>query len=936
MKRAATNRSHSIPSYGRISSDIHLLGDILGETIVKQEGRNAFDLEETLRSLSKQSRSGGEGKRSASEEKIVDLVRKLSYEECLVMIHSFSIYFQLVNVAEDHHRVRVLREWASAAPRNQPARVPESIYDLVFTLKEHGMKLPEVVDFFSNLRIELVFTAHPNEARRRTMLEKSAEMMMLLFKLDGTAKNSFEGRKTLEEIRANITTLWQTDEVRNTDLTVLDEVKNGLYYLQNVIFPLVPLLYQRIRDALSLAYGEEGKNAGILSCVFFGSWRGSDRDGNPNVTPRMTMDTVKMLREALIKLYDRKLFELVDNLSQSTHITTFSPELLSSIEQDKEQRPEVWETIRGSNEYEPYRSKITFMHNRLLSVLEGGAVAYRDSGEFLSDLRLIEKSLVSNMSEIVARTCIVPLIHQVETFGFEFSSLDIRQHSAKIEVLVSGIIKQAGITDAYGALKEEEKVALLTDLILERHSAKIPQTWIEEEARGQFEIFEMIREVHTKYSKNAIKTFIISYAGRESDLLEVLFAMKLAGLFRAGNSDLDIVPLFETIEDLRNSSGIMEKLSRNEAYMMHLKHRGMTQEIMLGYSDSTKDGGYLSSRWELYKAERALSNLYTRLGIAVRFFHGRGGSVSRGGEPVIDAIRSEPLETYSGKIKITEQGEVIPQNYASVDLGIRHVEQVLFGMCLSMLDKKEAKASKKSVSDSKWSEYMEEMSELSRKKYHEFIFETDAFREYFEKATPIRELAMMKLGSRPVSRGGTIEIEDVRAIPWVFSWTQNRHLLTGWYPLGYALESFLKKHGRKEGISLLKQMHQGWLFFRSVIDNAQMVLAKTDLMIARIYSDLEDDEKKRKAVFDEFRKQYELAVKMVLEASGQRFLLEKNKLLRYSIEVRNPYIDPMNYIQVRLLRERRAREKKDSSLDVIDTGVLLSIVGISSGMRNTG
>ncbi len=934
--------SEPIPSYSKISSDIHLLGNTLGHIIVEQEGKRIFELEETLRSLTKRARNEAPKKRKKTKAKIIELVNNLSYEECLTMIHCFSIYFQLVNVAEDHHRVRVLREWATGSSRKRRAsaeRVPESVYDLVFTLKEQGFKLEETTDFFSNLRIELVFTAHPNEARRRTVLEKGAQMMKLLFQLDNTYNDSFEKRTIIDEIRACITTLWQTDEVRNDDLTVMDEVKNGLYYMQNIVFPLVPLMYQRIRDALSLAYGEEGRKAGIPSCVFFGSWRGSDRDGNSNVTPEMTVNTVKMLREAVIRLYDKKLFELVDNLSQATHITTFSHELLSSIEEDKKRRPDVWQNIRASNEFEPYRSKITFIHNKLLSVLDGGAVAYRNSDEFLSDLQLIEKSLLTNRSEMVTRTFVEPLIHQVETFGFEFSTLDVRQHSAKIESLVFAILRHAGITDAYNAMKEREKVALLTDLILGRTRAEIPQVWVDEEALAQYHVFQMIRNVHAKYSKNAIKTYIVSMCHEESDLLEVLYAMKLAGLYNDLHSDLDIVPLFETIEDLRNCAGIMERISNNAAYRKHLQLRGTSQEIMLGYSDSTKDGGYLTSRWELYKAELALSKLYGELGISAKFFHGRGGTISRGGEPTIDAIRSEPLEAYSGKIKITEQGEVIPQNYSTIEIGIRHIEQILFGMCLSMLDKREASDSSKRDIDPKWFEYMEEISEANKSKYHEFIFETKAFRDYFQKATPIREIARMRLGSRPISRGGTMEIEDVRAIPWVFSWTQNRHLLTGWYPIGYALDALLRKHTRKEGIAILQRMYDGWLFFKTVIDNTQMVLAKTDLMIAELYSELEENEEKRYLVFAEFKRQYELASEMVLEASGQKFLLEKNRLLRFSIEVRNPYIDPMNYLQIRLLRERRSLEnqgKQRGQFEIVDTGILLSIVGISSGMRNTG
>jgi phosphoenolpyruvate carboxylase len=732
------------------------------------------------------------------------------------------------------------------------------------------------------------------------------------------------------EMRAHIASLWQTDEVRNRDLTVLDEVKIGLYYMKEVVFPMIPVLYSRFEDALEQAYG---KSIRLHPFVFYGTWRGSDRDGNPNVTPELTVEAARLMRKSIIGLYDEKLFDLTDKLSQSLHVTSFSKVLLESIEMEKKLRPDVWHEIEESNRYEPYRAKLTFMHNRLIEKLkESELPKYDDSSQFLTDLQMIYESLAENRSEVVAKAFVLPLIRQAETFGFEFAFMDIRQHSAKHEKIVSAILEHNGIND-YRKLSEAEKSILLTDLIEQDREIRIPETWSDPETAEHFEVFRMIKRVHEKYSQRAIRTYIVSMSGAESDILEILLLMKLTNLinFAESSSELDIVPLFETIEDLRNSTSIMESLIQNGTYLKQLSLRQNAQEIMLGYSDSTKDGGYITSRWELYKAEESLSKLFQKSGIEMKFFHGRGGSVSRGGEPTIDAIRSEPADVYSGKIKITEQGEVIPSNYSTVGLAVRHVEQISFGMALAMLDKRK----KDTRLDPKWSEFMEEMSQNNFERFQKLVYETKDFRDYFEKATPIRELTLLKIGSRPVSRTGTIAIEDVRAIPWVFGWTQNRHLFPGWYPAGFVLDSFIEK--REKGLAFLREMYQRWFFFRTVIDNLQMIMIKADMMISELYSRLEDNPAIREEIFGEIRSQYELALKRILDVTRQKHLLEKNVLLRYSIEVRNPYIDPMNYIQVRLLKEKRSDEKMSAeSEETILTGVKLSIVGIASGMKNTG
>lgn len=935
------SRSHDhnepLPSQDRISRDIHLLGDILGKTIIEQEGQNIFELEEKLRNLAKKTRISKGPRSRALQKKANDLVSKMSYRECLAIVHSFSTYFQLVNVVEDHHRVMTLRDReakfdrVTRGKRQTPVRVAESAFDLAFTLKENGLSFEEAVRFFNDLKIELVFTAHPNEARRRTVLEKSFHITDILAQLETSSGMTRHDREELIlKLSGHVQALWQTDEVRSRDVTVMDEVKIGLYYMREIVFRTIPEVYSRFEDALQRAYGKPTK---LSPFVFYGTWRGSDRDGNPNVTPEITLEAAELMRKTIIDLYDQKLFDLTEKLSESGKVTSFGSELLKSIEAEKAVMPDVWTAIQEANQFEPYRAKLTFMHNRLEHTLSGGALPrYKKSSEFLSDLQMIYDSLLENKGKAVAEAFVLPLLRQVQTFGFEFASMDVRQHSAKHERIVSEILGQAGISK-YSEMSEPEKTRLLTSLILEGRQIVIPEKWIDSEAEQNFEVFRMIKQVHERFSENSIKTYIVSMCGAESDLLEILFLMKLTSLvdLETSRSELDIVPLFETIEDLRDCDGIMDSLLKNEAYSRQLSLRGNSQQIMLGYSDSTKDGGYITSRWELYKAERNLASLFEKYQIKLKFFHGRGGSVSRGGEPTIDAIRSEPPLAYSGTIKITEQGEVIPSNYSTVGLAVRHIEQIVFGMALAMLDKKKGDEHLRE----EWVNSVEELSRENFRRFRALIYDTPEFREYFENATPIRELTLLRIGSRPVSRAGTIAIEDVRAIPWVFSWTQNRHLLPGWYSAGSVLDSFVSR--KENGLEILRQMYEQWFFFKTVIDNLQMIMIKADMMIAALYAGLEDNPEIRERMFNSIKSEFELSKKRILELTRQRQLLEKNTVLRYSIEVRNPYIDPMNYVQVRLLREKRSREQKSKETeDLILTGIQQSIVGIASGMKNTG
>ena len=910
----------------RLSQTIRLLGNLLGETIIEQEGREVFDLEEEIRALTKAHRAGDE----AAGQRVVAITEALVRDlpRTLAILKAFATYFQLVNLAEEQQRVRVLRQRARrAAEQNVP--MGETVAQAVHRLREEGLSADDVRRLLERLYVMPVFTAHPTEAKRRSVLVKLKAIAEALHDLDVHDLLPDEEAELVRLIREHIVALWQTDETRDRPPTVMDEVRNGLYYFETTLFDLIPQIYEEVEKALRACYPGEAFH--VPPFLRFGSWMGGDRDGNPFVTAEITEQTLREHKALVLQLYAQEVEALHGLLSMARTRVGFSGALLASIEADAALFPEARDEILRRFRLEPYRQKLAFVHHRLMATYHANEQlwendhlppqAYPDAGAFLDDLRLIQESLLQNRGRALAEGQLARLIRRVEVFGFHLATLDIRQHSERHTRAVAEIFARYHLADEYASLPEADKVALLVEEIKSPRPLTA-QLDFSEATNETVALFRLIRRAREHVAREAIQTYIISMTTAASHVLEVLLLAKDAGLF----GQLDIVPLFETVEDLHAAPRIMEALFRNEVYRRHLAQRGSTQQIMIGYSDSNKDGGFLAANWELYKAQRALAQVCDAHGVDLILFHGRGGTVGRGGGPANRAILAQPPESVRGRIRLTEQGEVISERYANPAIAHRHLEQVVHAVLLT--------SGKRPTfpQEPEWAAIMDELAARAFAAYRALV-EHPALVRYFHQATPIDHIARLNIGSRPAKRKPTAGIDDLRAIPWVFAWTQSRVNLPGWYGLGTALESWAEEDPAPR-LARLQEMYRRWPFFRTVVDNAQMSLRKADMIIATLYATLAD-EGTRAAIFEPIRAEYERTERMILRVTGYRDLLDNEPWLQRSIRLRNPYVDPLNYIQVALLRRLRADPPPDE-VEQLEHAVLLSVNGIAAGLRNTG
>lgn len=882
-----------------IRDDIHLLGDILGRVLREQEGEELFALEEAVRNLTKAIRSTGDPTRV---EELSKLLGGVGPEQSLALIRAFSTYFQVTNVAEDIQRIRMLRNW-----RRLGEPVPETLEAALAEVRALGKSLG---DLLPRLDVHLTFTAHPTEARRRSVLEKLVRIEGALLDLETERLTPAEEADLMDLLHRQVTGLWQTDELRARRPRVRDEVNNGLFFMDHVIIDAVPAFYR----ALARASGYPGR---IPTFLHFESWMGSDTDGNPNVTPRVLEETLEYQRRYILRRYDAALYGLVPELSQSTNLVEVSPELRDLIQQDRLDLPEVWNEIEDVNRREPYRAKLTFMHYRLQATLRGDATGYRDPGELLADLRTIQGSLEAHGGAPFARGPVEDLIRQVETFGFHLLPLHLRLHSAEVTEALALLLADLGLHADYGGLAPPERMQLLAQVLDGRTTPPVhPLKHRVVEALG------VVHSAQARWGEEPIHTFVISMVANEASVLEGLALFRLIQP-KGSPGGLDVVPLFETMEDLAACPDVMERLYRHTAYREHLRLRRDQQEVMLGYSDGNKDGGFLASRWALYRAQVALAQGAKAHGVRLRLFHGRGGSLSRGGEPTHRAILAQPPGTTEGAINITEQGEVLWQNYSHREIALHQWEQLVSAVLLALVRPAP-------VVPPEWEELLEGMAREALGSYRDLVYEERDFIPYLREATPLEELAALNIGSRPVSRKGTLRVQDLRAIPWVFAWTQNRHIIPGWYGLGHALAwAEDRGHGAE-----VRRMAQGWPFFATLLDAAQMTLGKADRLIAEHYSKLVSDPALGARIFRRIWDEYERCAKGVTAALAERELLDSNHVLKDAIRLRNPYVDPMNYLQAKFLREKRASGEHSDPL--VDRALLLSILGVAHGLRNTG
>jgi len=934
----ASNKRQNRDNEKPLVEDIRLLGRILGDVIRAQEGADAYELVEQIRKLSVAFRRDADHE---ADKALKKLLKGLPGDRAVSVIRAFTYFSHLANLAEDRHHIR------RRAIHERAGHTQEGSIDVALQrLRWAGITPRTISQTLAHSYVSPVLTAHPTEVQRKSILDAERDIAHLLAERDAikaraAAVNANRDALSPKElaanelqIRARVMQLWQTRLLRFTKLTVADEIENALSYYEATFLREIPKLYAELEQAL------DGQP--VASFFRMGQWIGGDRDGNPNVTAETLQYALRRQSEVALRHYLTEVHYLGSELSLSAMLVPVGPEMQALAKRSPD-----------SNEHrqdEPYRRALTGMYARLAATLKdltGGDAArhavepqnpYASAEAFLADLRVINASLCSHHCEALAAMRLQPLMRAVEVFGFHLATVDLRQSSDKHEEVVAELLATARIEKHYAKLDEHAKRALLLGLLNDARPLRVPGTDYSQHACSELAIFETAREMRALYGAQAIRHYIISHTETVSDLLEVLLLQKEVGLMRgtldmAPVVDLIVVPLFETIEDLRNAAPIMREFYALPGVAALVQRSGAEQDIMLGYSDSNKDGGIFTSNWELYRAEIALVSLFDQLAnshnIQLRMFHGRGGTVGRGGGPSYQAILAQPPGTVRGQIRLTEQGEVIGSKYANPEIGRRNLE-TLVAATLEATLLQPTKPATRAFLDA-----AAELSESSMDAYRALVYGTPDFTDYFFGATPLRELTQLNIGSRPASRKALQKIEDLRAIPWSFSWGQCRLTLPGWFGFGSAVTAFLDKAegpGKKAQLALLQKMYRQWPFFRTLLSNMDMVLAKSDLALASLYAELVSDKRLRNRIFAAIEAEWQRTADALAQITGEKNRLESNPALARSIRHRFPYIDPLHHLQVELIR--RYREGKAD--ERVQRGIHISINGIAAGLRNTG
>ncbi|MET4066274.1 phosphoenolpyruvate carboxylase [Bradyrhizobium sp. S3.2.6] len=909
--------AQALEADARLRDDIRLLGRILGDTVRDQEGADVFDLVERIRQTSIRFHRDEDRPARRELEQILD---GMSTSETVRIVRAFSYFSHLANIAEDQNNIRQMR-----AGKGGGSGV---LAETLAKAKAAGIGADTLRNFFKSALVSPVLTAHPTEVRRKSTMDREMEVARLLDRRERVALTEDEAAASDEQLRREVLTLWQTNLLRRTKLTVLDEVANGLSFYDYTFLREVPRLVNALEDRLE--EGGEQAASELASFLRMGSWIGGDRDGNPFVTADVMRGTLRLQSSRVMQFYLNELHVLGSELSIAAHLADVSGELRTLAERSPDTSPH--------RSGEPYRLAVSGIYARLTATAEkleveitrrpvGKGAPYESVKELQADLDVLHRSLISNNARVIARGRLRLLRRAVDCFGFHLARLDIRQNSAVHERTIAELMDAANPGMSYLALGEEARISLLTNELRSIRSLVSPFVKYSDETMGELNVFHAAAEAHAKFGSDAIPQCIISMCKGMSDMLEVAVLLKEVGLVHpSGRSAINIVPLFETIEDLQASSGIMDRMLSLHDYRRLVDSRGSVQEVMLGYSDSNKDGGFVTSGWELYKAEIGLVEVFERHHVRLRLFHGRGGSVGRGGGPSYDAIVAQPGGAVNGQIRITEQGEIISSKYSNAEVGRNNLEI----LAAATLDASLLQPSQ-SAPRREYLTAMDELSNLAFKAYRGLVYETDGFVDYFWGSTVINEIATLNIGSRPASRKKTRAIEDLRAIPWVFSWAQCRLMLPGWYGFGSAVEQWIAQHPDK-GMPFLKELYKEWPFFRMLLSNMDMVLAKSSIAIASRYAELVPDEALREKIFGRIRREWHSCIETLLDIMDQDRLLQGNPLLERSVRHRFPYLDPLNHVQVELLREHRAQNPDEQVL----RGIQLTINGISAGLRNTG
>ncbi len=916
---AAPNKA--LDQLGDLRSEIRSLGATLGRSIAALEGVRTFETVENLRTLAKSSRAGD----AAAARSLAQVVGRLTPPEALNQAMAFTLYFELVNLAEENFRIQILRQRnqrhrsaLAAGEASEPMR--ESIEAAVRELKDAGVSRSRMRRLVRQLAIELVFTAHPTESKRRTMLEKLATLGDIL------RRHTLEEiQHAPEDIKREIVSLWLTDRSRTERPEVADEARTGLWYFDRTLFQLLPRLHADLQEALDRYYPGVRAPQRWLS---FGSWIGGDRDGNPGVTADVTAQVLRMHRRMAIRKLADALSSLAGSITVSDRRAKFSPAIRKMAEQCRASS-ELMARVGQRYPREPYRIILSSLREQLLAQLdasltepEADGVAAVSARDVRATLAAIDADLRHGRGAPLADGGLRDAMVCVDVFGLHMARLDLRQHSSWHAKAVAEILQLPG----YENLPEAGKLARLETAIATAKELDEGQVAaLSAETRVVVDPLRLALKAQREFGGESLGIYIISMTNDVSDVLEVQLLQAVAGV------KIPIAPLFETLDDLLRAPGILTSLYTHPAYAGEIARLDRHQHIMLGYSDSNKDCGYLTANWALYQAQDRIMKVCREQRVKVTLFHGRGGSIARGGGPAAKAILAQPVGLKDGGIRVTEQGEVLSTRYHDADLAHRVLEQMAYGV---LLGANEAQRGSRKL-PKRWVAAMQEMSEAALAAYRDCVHDDPEFLTFWRQATPIDEIGELNLGSRPTyRRKGSVSVSDLRAIPWVFSWMQSRFNFPGWYGLGSGLHAILRRGA--EGEKLLREMYRDWPFFQTTIANAQLTMCKADMSIARLYASLVEDEGIRERVLTRILEEFRLAEKAVLAVTGQRELLENEPVLARSIKLRNPYVDPLNYLQVEMIKRRRGGRLKKQDADGVRAVLELTVNGIAGGLKNTG
>lgn len=920
MHHASLDTSKEEP----LRNDIRLLGRILGDTVREQEGEAVFDIVERVRQTAVRFARDND---PAARAELATLLDPLPRETTQSVVRAFSYFLQLANIAEDEHHIRRRRahDLAGSPPREG------SLVHALDALAGADVSPETIADFFAHALVAPVLTAHPTEVQRQSLIRNHRDVARLLDQRERLQMTPEEEADNDLALANSILTLWQSRMLRPVRLKVIDEVKNGITYFKETFFTELPRLYIQATQQLQKRYPE--KIWALPPFFRVGSWIGGDRDGNPFVTAEILREALRLQSAATLNHYLEEVHELGGELPLSDLLIKVTPELLALAEHSTDHSPQRSD--------EPYRRALSGIYARLAATARfldgiepvrheiGNAEPYATPEALRADLKVLNNSLKLNGSAALAGGRLRRLRRAVQVFGFHLAPIDLRQNSDIHARSVAELLAKAGRCPDYEALPEAQRIQLLGEEIATPRPLYSPHIDYSEETRGELDIFFAAHDLRRKYGAAALPNCIISKTDGVSDLLELALLLKESGLLLPGEKprlDVNIIPLFETIEDLQKSAVTMNGIFQLPTYRELIAGRGNEHEVMLGYSDSNKDGGFLTSGWELYKAEIELTRVFQQHGVRLRLFHGRGGSVGRGGGPSYHAILAQPAGAVSGQIRLTEQGEVISTKYGNPDTGRRNLEVLLAATLEASLTDHENQIEPAQP----FHVVMDELSQRAFNAYRGLVYETPGFTTYFRQSTVVSEIASLNIGSRPASRKASDRIEDLRAIPWVFSWAQCRLMLPGWYGFGSAVDGYLK--GNPDGLATLRRMLKSWPFFKTLLSNMDMVLAKTDLAIASRYAELVSDADLRERIFSSIKAEWELTCKHLLAIEEQGELLADNAMLRNSLKLRAPYMDPLNHLQVELLKRHRAGDTDER----VARGIHLAINGIASGLRNSG